>query len=131
VAEIVKPEMRQSSGASGSDEPFRDEIRQPGPGPTSVLAEHEPLPHRPHVGGHGAVLHDNPMGSEHGQGVGVERDAIGAPSLGRPQFRAVGSFDEGPGERDRSTGEVDVGPAQRQQLAPASAGANSEAEVRE
>ena len=114
VAQVVQPERSQPGGPAVAEEGFGDPVRLPRRG-AAVVTEHEPL--RP--------VASLPLGGEHAEHVDrhrVEVDDVTAFGLGGGEHRAVGSFDPAGAERHPSGGEVDVVPAQPEQLGAAGAG---------
>ncbi len=114
VAQVVQTERSQPGGPAVPEEGFGDPVRLPRRG-AAVVTEHEPLPQ----------VDILPLGGEHAEHFDchrVEVDHVTAFGLGGGEHRAVWSFDPAGAERHPSGGEVDVVPAQPEQLSATGAG---------
>ena len=108
MAEIVETEVAKFGGAAMAEEGFGDTVRFPR-GDSVVVGEDIPV--RWWRCDEGPVEH-----GEHGEGDGVDVDGVRAFGRGRGQDGIVGSFDPASAERDPGSVDVDVVPAQTEQL---------------
>ena len=112
-----------------TDERLGHPVRQPRRRPVAVRGEHEGVVGELDVvrwaAGFGpAPVFDQPFD----RGL-VDRHAIGAMRLGGPQHRTGRSFDVGAREADGGVADVDLGPAQPEQLAAPSSGRGGQPQV--
>jgi hypothetical protein len=116
VAEIMEAEGSEPSGAAVAKERLGDPVRFPGSA-AAVVAEREAVP-----GASGSLG----VGREDGEGAGIEVDDVAASCLGAREHRTLGAFHPFVAERHTTPNEVDVVPAQSEELRPAGAGHRSE-----
>jgi hypothetical protein len=124
VPKVVQPERGQAGVAAVGNEPLGHPVGPPRVTP-SVAAEHEPVDHA--IGPGGAV----PLADQQLDAGRIERDAVGVPVLGRPEHRSAGAVNQSPAEPDGGVVEVDIGPAQSEELAAAGAGHHGQMQIGE
>ena len=117
---VVEADLVVSVG----DEAFGDPIGLPRSMAGRVVGEDEPVLDR--RARRFDADHARPVRFKKNETRLVEGDTVGAPILGRAENRPVGAFDQGASEPEGGVIEVDVRPAQRQQLAAAGAGDDGE-----
>lgn len=114
VTQVVEPEVAEAGLPASGDELLGDPVRQLRLGTIGRCAEHEGVRAR------GATGRTRPGGAvldEHGEGVMVDVDPVGAVRLGGPQLHAVGAGDGRSGEGEGAVVEVNVAPTQGEELA--------------
>ena len=108
MAKIVQTKVAKPGGAAMTEEGFRHTIRLPGSDAT-VVGKYICLP-RWWPGERPVMLLENP------KRCGIDVDRVGALGLGRSQHRPVGAFDPTTAKRDPASIDVEVAPAQTEQL---------------
>jgi hypothetical protein len=91
--------------------------------------EHERLPADWHLGCGGTVEHRPAVAAQVPNGVVVELDPVRSASLGRHDHQAIRALGDRPRDAHGAVAEIDIGPPQAAQLAPASAGRCRQAQV--
>jgi hypothetical protein len=110
VPKVVQAEGGEAGAAAVGKEALGRPVGPPRMTP-GVPAEHEPVDPASGLGGRPVAVGDQQLDTRR-----IERHPVGAP-VRRPQHRPGRSFHERPAEADGGVVEVDIGPAQGQELA--------------
>ena len=126
VAQVMEAEMNETSGPAYADEALRHKVGQPRPGPRGVSRKYEPLleTFSSMLGRETVVL-----GPQKFEARMVERHPVRAPGLGGHKDRTIRTLDDRALDRPASAHQVDVHPAQGDELPSSGAGGGGECQI--